>query len=117
MSYRAFVHEIARRTDVADITEVEHVVLATLIALGERLRDVDARAVASQLPASLAAPILAARHTRDAIIERTDVESFERRIAPTNPRLVRAVCRLLAESLDEQARAHLRMQPLTALFS
>jgi hypothetical protein len=30
---------------------------------------------------------------------------------------VRAVCRLLAETLDEQARAHLRMQPLTALFS
>jgi hypothetical protein len=30
--------------------------------------------------------------------------------------LTRAVCRVLAQTLDEQGRTHLRMQPLSALF-
>jgi hypothetical protein len=29
---------------------------------------------------------------------------------------MRAICRVLAEALDEQGRAQLRMQPLSSLF-
>ena len=112
MSYRTlFVEEVARRAE-ADIAIADRAVIEVLTALGERLRDVDAQAVATQLPASLAGPFLTAAR-RAAPPE----PSFERRIARTDPRLVRAVCRLLAERLDEQARAHLRMQPLISLFA
>src|SRR5262245_42942239 len=65
VSYRAFVSEVAQRAGAQNMTEVEQTVLATLMALGERLRDVDARAVAEHLPISLGAPILSARHARD----------------------------------------------------
>ena len=108
MSYRSFVREVARRAHHADLAETERAVLATLRALSRRLADVDARAVAAQLPPSLADVFMST--------SRADVARPELDVGDVDPRLVRCACRLLAESLDEQARAHLRMQPLIALF-
>lgn len=110
MSYRWFVTEVARRAEVTDLDFVERSVTDILRALGARLCDIDARAVAAQLPPSLADPFLAA-----AFADRmTDGNALG---TNADGRIVRAACRLLAEMLDEQARAHLRMQPLTALFT
>lgn len=109
MSYRWFVLEVARRADIADVALAEIGVTETLRALGQRLCDIDARAVAAQLPPSLADPFMSAVRQREtpATTLSTDADM----------RIVRCACRLLAEMLDEQARAHLRMQPLTALFT
>ncbi len=108
MSYRWFVQEVADRAGVSH-AEADRAVTETLRALGRRLADVDARAVAAQLPPSLADPFMShALRRRPA-----DPTSLT---ANADTRLVRCACRLLAESLDEQARAHLRMQPLTSLF-
>ena len=111
MSYRWFVREVARRAEISDLAVVEQSVTDTLAALGQRLCDIDARAVAAQLPPSLADPFLSA-----VLSDRcTDRESAL--TTGADRRIVRAACRLLAETLDEQARAHLRMQPLTSLFT
>lgn len=110
MSYRSFVREVARRAEVSDLTRVEQSVTDTLAALGQRLCDIDAQAVAAQLPPSLADPFLSA-----VLGDRGRAADIS--TAGDDGRLVRATCRLLAEMLDEQARAHLRMQPLTALFT
>jgi hypothetical protein len=92
------------------LTFVEKNVTDVLRALGGRLCDIDAKAVAAQLPPSLADPFLAAAlHVRDVDGCSLGTDADER--------IVRVACRLLAEMLDEQARAHLRMQPLTALFT
>ncbi len=111
MSYRSFVCEVARRAETPDLTVVEQTVTNTLRALGRRLCDIDARAVAEQLPPSLADTFLSA------VLSDRDADVVSTLSSRVDSRIVRAACRLLAEMLDEQARAHLRMQPLTALFT
>jgi uncharacterized protein (DUF2267 family) len=109
MSYRWFVQEVARRAGVS-YGDAERAVTETLRALGQRLADIDARAVAAQLPPSLADAFMSA-------VEQASPEEAEAALTEAaDRRLVRGACRLLAELLDEQARAHLRMQPLQALF-
>ncbi len=111
MSYRWFVQEVARRAELTDMEAAERAVVETLRGLGWRLSELDARAVASQLPPSLADVFLSAGKSAPELERATAVLSQR-----ANDRAVRAACRLLAETLDEQARAQLRMQPLTALF-
>ena len=60
MSYRWFVREVARRAEISDLDVVDQTVTRTLRALGQRLCDIDARAVAAQLPPSLADPFMSA---------------------------------------------------------
>jgi uncharacterized protein (DUF2267 family) len=111
VTYDDWVSEVAARAGAADRGAAEHAVAATLDALGRRLRPVDARAVANALPARLGAALL-----RSSSGDHGDLDDFQRRLGGVPACLVRAVCRVLAESLDEQARAQLRMQPLTRLF-
>ncbi len=113
MSYCCFVREVARRAENSNLDDVEQSVTRTLAALGQRLCDIDARAVAAQLPPSLAEPFLSASFSHFL----GDQDPASALSTSADLRNVRAACRLLAEMLDEQARAHLRMQPLTALFT
>lgn len=112
MSYRWFVLEVARRAGVSNVELAELAVTETLRALGQRLCDIDARAVAAQLPPSLADPFMSA-----VLQAPSDKPTAATLSTDADMRIVRCACRLLAEMLDEQARAHLRMQPLTALFT
>ncbi len=109
---RGFVEEVVARTGAQDREAVARTVAATLAVLGRRLRPVDARAVAARLDASLAAHLLESAHA--------DLEAAEvlRRLSLAGDagRIARATCRLLAESLDEQARAQLRMHDLRPLL-
>src|SRR5690606_41983772 len=109
MSYRSFVREVARRAEVSDLALVELSVTDTLAALGQRLCDIDAQAVAAQLPPSLADPHLSA------VLE--DRGRTADLTTAGDGRLGRATCRLLSEVVRGEARAHLRMQPLNALFT
>jgi uncharacterized protein (DUF2267 family) len=112
MSYQGFVLEVAERLGWSE-RDAEHAVATVLEVLGQRLRDVDAEAVAAQLPGELGRRLVAARYEGG-----FDVSEFQRRISVDDPlRASRAVCQVLAETLDEQGRAQLRMQPLSSLFS
>src|SRR5262245_1447578 len=100
MNYERFVNEVAERAGSADRTVTERAIVLTIRALGRRLRTVDARAVARELPNPLGSVLLESSGG-----EECDLADFQRRIengAP--PALVRAACRVLVESLDEQAR-------------
>jgi uncharacterized protein (DUF2267 family) len=103
MNYQSFVEQVAKHSGM-DRVEVEAVIASTCTVLGSRLRLVDARAVATHLPAELAERICAAAQSNDP----ADTTVLDRRIG--------VVCRMMAGLLDEQGRAHLRMQPLTSLF-
>lgn len=112
MNYDTFVREVAERAGIPDRTEAERAVMATIEALGRRLREVDARAVANELPTPLANVLL--RSSRG---DECSLADFERNLANRAPApLIRAACQVLAESLDEQGRTQLRIQPLTRLF-
>ena len=103
MNYQSFVEQVAKHSGM-DRKEVEAVVESTCAVLGSRLRLVDARAVAAHLPQELAQRICeAAEADNDESMTIVDAR-------------IGAVCRVLARVLDEQGRAHLRMQPLTSLF-
>jgi uncharacterized protein (DUF2267 family) len=112
MTYEAFVDEVARRAGV-NRQDAEHTVMIVFGALAGRLNKVDAHAVAARLPSTLSQVFCSCASAADP----ADRRWFESRLGATNQRVVRAACRLLAETLDEQARAHLRMQPLAALFA
>ncbi len=107
-----FVRTVAQRCGVPADERLATTVITILGALARRLRAVDARAVAGQLPAVLAAAF-DAHHSHDL---HDDAALAAALLAGHPQRQVRAVCQLLAESLDEQARAHLRIQPIAALF-
>jgi uncharacterized protein (DUF2267 family) len=113
MTYEAFVDEVARRAEMSHRDETERTVMLVLGALAGRLRPVDARAVAARLPPALSQVFRSCASAADP----ADRRWFERQLGSADERAVRAACRLLAETLDEQARAHLRMQPLAELFA
>ncbi len=116
MSYRHFVEQVQTQTGLNDPARVERAIVATLELLGERLRTPDARAVARKLPPELACHLRGHDGRTLEQPERIDVVTqlgSETGIATEE---LRAVCRVLAETLDEQGRAQLRIQPLTALF-
>jgi uncharacterized protein (DUF2267 family) len=108
--YERFVEEVIERAGSAAREDAEHAIAATLEILGGRLRDVDAEAVATRLPQPLATMLLRAQ-TSSGVTRGSDNPSTTVDMA-----LTRAVCRVLAQTLDEQGRTHLRMQPLSALF-
>ncbi|MCA9623541.1 MAG: DUF2267 domain-containing protein [Myxococcales bacterium] len=110
MSYRTFVHAVAERAGI-DAATAERVVAATLTVLGQRLRRVDAQAVAERLPAPLRRHLLASDYQGD-----LDAEELLRRTGSPDDRHPRAVVAVLAESLDEQARTQLRISDLRALL-
>lgn len=105
----SFVHDVAERAGL-DHETASRVVHATLTVLGRRLRPVDAQAVAKRLPPELGAALL------DQPYEGECGPEDLLRDAP-DERAPRAVLRLLAERLDEQARTHLRMMDLRRLFA
>ena len=109
MSYQSFVEQVANLSGKSQ-EEVETVIAATLEVLGRRLRKVDARAVAARLPRELAAKLCAAANK---VAAQGDHNADKVAIEDDG---AKAVCRVLASTLDEQGRAQLRMQPLTSLF-
>jgi len=118
VSYRDFVEQVCTRSGMADAARMERAIAATLEVLGERLRTVDARAVARRLPPELACHLRGTSavaspdtDTPDALVTQVCSESGVR------AEELRAICQVLAETLDEQGRAQLRMQPLSALFT
>ena len=116
MSYEKFVDEVHVRAGTISRQAAERTIAATLQVLGERMSPADAEAVRSQLPQPLAT------HLQGEVVPGDyDVDTFLARVRELVRREgaeehSRAVCQLLAEMLDEQARAHLRMQPLSQLF-
>jgi uncharacterized protein (DUF2267 family) len=120
VSYQQFVEAVRARTGLESPQVVEGAIAATLAVLGERLRRVDARAVAAELPEPLAQSLLSAQPAPGEE-ESIDADELVARVsdrmgAPAAARAALATCRVLAERLDEQARTHLRMQPLSPLF-
>jgi len=116
VSYREFVDQVRNESGTHDPARLERAIATTLEALGERLRAPDAKAVAQKLPPELGRHLLGAHGAADAPACADDIVSVicsERGIAAEE---LRAICRVLAESLDEQGRAQLRMQPLCSLF-
>lgn len=106
-----FVRDVAERAGL-DQETATRVVHATLTVLGRRLRPVDAEAVAKRLPPELAAALLDQPYQGEC-----GPEGFLLDATVADERAPRAVLRLLAERLDEQARAHLRMMNLRRLFT
>ncbi len=106
-----FVHDVAERAGL-DHETASRVVHATLTVLGRRLRAVDAEAVAKRLPPELGAALLDQPYEGEC-----GPEGFLRDAPVSDERGLRAVLRLLAERLDEQARAHLRVMNLRRLFT
>ena len=106
-----FVQDVAERSGL-DIETAHRVVHATLALLGRRLRPIDAEAVARRLPPELGAALLDQPYEGechpDELLQDAPV---------SDARAPRTVLRLLAERLDEQARAHLRVVNLRRLFA
>jgi len=120
VSYRHFVEQVQTNSGINDPARVERAIAATLEVLGERLRTPDARAVADKLPPELACHLTATVHARQQGEGAAPTDVALSRICSQKgvaAEELRAVCRVLAETLDEQGRAQLRMQPLTALFA
>ncbi len=115
MSYRHFVQQVRDKSGLEG-DQIERAIAGTLSVLGDRLRSVDAAAVARKLPPELARH-LRGRREGDVLDQRPDTFLSELcRKSGVSPEQMRAICRVLAETLDEQARAQLRMQPLSSLF-
>ncbi len=115
MEYRHFVEEVRNKSGLQG-EQIERALAATLSVLGERLRSVDARAVAQRLPPELGRH-LRGRRGAAACDERPD--AFVHQLCEktgVGVEQMRAICRVLAASLDEQGRAQLRIQPLSSLF-
>lgn len=122
MSYQRFIDKVQQRAGLTHRDLAHTTVVATLVVLGERLREVDRRAIADQLPAELAEAMNNPGDTTYEIPVAADLETFIDRLAHhTTARVkveqLRAVCQVLAETLNEQARTHLRIQPLNRLFA
>jgi len=117
VSYRDFVEQVRTKSGSSDSVHLERAIAATLEALGERLRAPDAEAVARKLPPELARHLQPARERATVLEEAPDaVVSQVCTEAGVRAEEFRAICRVLAETLDEQGRAQLRMQPLSSLF-
>jgi len=118
VSYRNFVEQVRNKAGLNNGEQIERAIAGTLEVLGERLRDVDAAAVARKLPPELACHLRGRlQPADDALGQRPEVflsELCEK--SGVGPEQMRAICRVLAETLDEQGRAQLRMQPLSSLF-
>jgi len=122
MSYQRFIDEVQHRAGLSHREVAAKTIRATLVVLGERLREVDRRAIADQLPAELAAAMNDSGDTSYGLPVDADLQTFIDRLTHhTTARVevdqLRAVCQVLAETLNEQARAHLRIQPLNQLFA
>lgn len=115
--YQEFVQDVASRSGLEDREEVERAIRATLTVLGERLRRVDAMAVAAQLPPELGAHLTSEACASGEQLEATSERLLDRICERTGltERQATALFRVLAGTLDEQGRAQLRMQPLGAL--
>jgi uncharacterized protein (DUF2267 family) len=116
VSYDKFFAEVQKRTGTASRDDLERTIATTLELLGQRLRTVDAEAVAAQLPLPL-------RDQLSGSTEPTElsVDDFMRQLRQRVRRdraleHAQVICRVLAETLNEQARAHLRMHALAPLF-
>jgi uncharacterized protein (DUF2267 family) len=115
VEYRHFVEQVRNKSGLEG-EQIERALAATLSVLGDRLRTVDARAVAQRLPPELA------RHLtgrREATVRDERPDAFVHQLCErtgVGVEQMRAICRVLAESLDEQGRAQLRIQPLSSLF-
>jgi len=107
----SFVHDVATRAGL-DHETATRTVQATLAVLGRRLRHVDAEAVAKRLPPELGAALLSQPYEGEC-----GPDPFLAGAPSPHDRAPRTVVRLLAERLDEQARAHLRMVNLRQLLS
>ncbi len=122
MNYQRFIDEVQQRSGLTHREVAHKTIVATLVVLGERLREVDRRAIADQLPAELAAAMNDSVDTSYEPPVDADLQTFIDRLAhhtTTRVRIdqLRAVCQVLAETLNEQARTHLRIQPLNQLFA
>lgn len=118
MSYRLFVEQVQSRSGSSDALRVERAIAATLELLGQHLRTPDARAVAQKLPPELACHL---RGSDEVMEDGIDLRLTELTRICSDEGVasgeLRAVCRVLAETLDEQGRAQLRLLPLgTRLF-
>jgi hypothetical protein len=116
VSYSRFIDEVAALCGPIDRATLEKVVVATVRVLGMRLRTVDAEAVAEQLPPNLAEHVRAEPFHSECCDREFEELVADRSSQLATPVALRVVCRLLAERLNEQARAQLRMQRLSSLF-
>ena len=121
MNYDTFVEAVTERARFKKQTAAHELITSTLTLLGGRLRGVDRRAIAAQLPSELARALVSDNMDHPAPMA-ADLDTFinelnARTAQPVDIDQLRGVCQVLAEALDEQARSHLRIQPLNPLFS
>ena len=113
MSYEDYVSQGAERMGCR-YSDAERAVATVIEVLGQRLSKADAAVVGAQLPKAIGEQLVSAQYEGG-----FDLFEFERRVSAVDCerlRTSRAVCQLVAETLDEQGRAQLRMQPLSSLF-
>lgn len=110
-SYASIVHAVAERARLDEETAAR-ALHATLAIVGRRLRRVDAEVVASRLPPELGAALLDQPYegacSAEEMLQRSEV---------SDERLSNTIIRVLAERLDEQARAQLRVMNLRKLIA
>lgn len=108
----SFLDAVADDLGEARSADLERQVLVVLSLVGARLPRADAEAVAARLPRRLRRALTAGGAAPD------DVGSLRRALAErsVSERVCRATCRALAMAVGEQGRAHLRVQPLGAVF-
>ena len=108
----SFIDAVAEQLGQPRSADLERQVLVVLSLVGARLPEADARAVAARLPRRLSRALTAGDRGPD------DVGSLRRALAErsVSERVCRATCQALALAVGEQGRAHLRVQPLGAMF-
>lgn len=125
MTYEQFVAEVQRRGAFSDQEQVCNAMRATLEALGERLWESDARAVAECLPRRMGHDLRRVhckmtyeRDASDAAMHAFYACVAAREGVPVEEarRHAQIVCQVLTESVDEGAQLHLRVH-LPDIFS
>lgn len=113
--FASFVCEVAQRGDLP-IAEAPRVVNSVVRLIGARLPEADAREVARRLPEPIGERLCAASANHESTELRGRLVEAGRREG-LSERQLRATCQVVAETVDEQARAALRMQPEIDVFA
>jgi uncharacterized protein (DUF2267 family) len=109
MTYDAIAREVQRRAGLTNAEETERAIYVTLRALGERLNEAEAQALASGLPDALAMHFGQARHECDFGVDELYDRVARREGIPLGfgKEHAQSVCQILGESLELEQREQL----------
>ena len=111
MTYKSFIERVRERTGCESREAAELAIAATVEVVGQRLINMDKRFVASQLPKSVAEWLLTHREQEDFDLGELYQRVSEREAVSLGFAMEHAqvVCQVLAESVDREGLAHLRL--------